>query len=465
MTQRGAAIPLVKVMPMLCVLIAACASEPAQPLNEKPVEPFRYTITHQILGQAAYAEHCVSCHGRDLEGAAGVNLVDSVWRHGETVDEIAQNIAVGFTEGGMPGFAELLSEKDIDSLARYILSKREGWDTVSYNIYSVEEDSLPDLTIFESASPVVTGQFKNGIADFERIEIPFYAVELEGDFNVPWDEDIGLLIEAAGWTNANNKTQLRVEVNGEILEPLDKAAWDWMYPIEAGLQKLSISYYVSGPITQGEDWTMWHRGSGRVFIARRDGSAKLTPISRKAKLEMEDSAVNLEVKDLPSVVRIKTLDLPVYSINVGLTNNISYAFNTRSCDIVAVWYGEYLNVGPNIIGRGKEASEALGEWVFRYPDALSIASEPAGTECNFEKYTRGDAPAFYFQKDEVKYRLKGFSEGNGLRLEIGVKGLAGDVPTNFGIPEMNGFEAQTVGSSFSDEDEYPLIHTLLLEKK
>ena len=84
---------------------------------------------------------------------------------GETVDAISRNITVGLADRGMPGFAELLTEKKIESLSKYILSQRQGWDTVNFNIYSVEENSQPDLTLLDSASPVVSGQFQNGIAD------------------------------------------------------------------------------------------------------------------------------------------------------------------------------------------------------------------------------------------------------------------------------------------------------------
>jgi len=368
----------------------------------------------------------------------------------------------------MSGFSDLLSDKDIHNLTKYIISKRQGWDHVDYRIYPVEAGATPDFSFLEKTEPVVTGRFKNGLADFERIEIPNYAVVLEGPFNAPWPAEAVLLFEEAGWTNANKNTRLRLEIDGNFIEPMDRGAWDWVFPIKKGAQNLKVAYFVSDPSAPGEDWTIWHKSSARVFVMRTDGSAKLTPLSRRAKIQMEDSTMVVEVNDLPSVVRIRTLDLPAYSINVGLPNDVSYAFNTRSCNIVGLWDGEFLDIGPNVIGRGKQASEAIGNWAFRYPEVLSL-DEPNTELCEFEKYTRGEAPAFYFKRGERRYRLKGWTSDAGIRFEVSVLGASASDRIHIGFPELQTYTAKNVdalGSNFSNQMDngYRPLQYIVIEK-
>jgi hypothetical protein len=95
-------------------------------------------------------------------------------------------------------------------------------------------------------------------------------------------------------------------------------------------------------------------------------------------------------------------DLPPYSIAVGLPQKINYAFNTRRCNIVGVWSGELLNIGPNVEGRGKDASLILGDWLFNSQDMLVIND---AKQCQYRKFVNGPSPAFHFTLDNVEYRL------------------------------------------------------------
>jgi len=104
----------------------ACSQNSAQDQASVQNSLENYTNTERILGEASYKTHCVSCHGQNLEGAAGVNLADSEWLYGETIKEISDSISTGFPDGGMPGFAELLSDEEINTLAKFIRSKRQG---------------------------------------------------------------------------------------------------------------------------------------------------------------------------------------------------------------------------------------------------------------------------------------------------------------------------------------------------
>ena len=74
-----------------------------------------------------FNEQCAVCHGEDLQGAAlGTPLVGIDLRHGDTVKEIADSIATGFPDTGMPAWSETLKESQIWNLALYVAEQRQG---------------------------------------------------------------------------------------------------------------------------------------------------------------------------------------------------------------------------------------------------------------------------------------------------------------------------------------------------
>jgi len=69
-----------------------------------------------------YQANCAQCHGKDLEGAAGPNLADSNWLHGQpTKANLVRVISKGVADKGMPGWAGQLSSSQITQLAEYLM--------------------------------------------------------------------------------------------------------------------------------------------------------------------------------------------------------------------------------------------------------------------------------------------------------------------------------------------------------
>jgi cytochrome c553 len=74
-----------------------------------------------------FNEDCAVCHGEDLRGAMlGTPLVGVALRHGDSVREIAQSIANGFPDRGMPAWTETLDDDKIWNLALYVAEQRQG---------------------------------------------------------------------------------------------------------------------------------------------------------------------------------------------------------------------------------------------------------------------------------------------------------------------------------------------------
>ncbi len=74
-------------------------------------------------GKKSFETQCVACHGKDLMGGIGFNLVDEEWVHGSKPSRIYANIHGGINGTGMQSFKTVLGQKRITEVVAYILSK------------------------------------------------------------------------------------------------------------------------------------------------------------------------------------------------------------------------------------------------------------------------------------------------------------------------------------------------------
>jgi cytochrome c oxidase cbb3-type subunit 3 len=75
-----------------------------------------------LAGANTFKTTCVSCHGAELKGGVGPNLVDTTWIHGNTPLQVLATIENGVPAKGMPAWGPLLGTKKANELAAFILS-------------------------------------------------------------------------------------------------------------------------------------------------------------------------------------------------------------------------------------------------------------------------------------------------------------------------------------------------------
>jgi cytochrome c oxidase cbb3-type subunit 3 len=77
-------------------------------------------------GKAVYETTCVGCHGADLKGGIGPNLTDATWIHGGALKDIANTVANGVLDKGMPAWGPILGPQKVADVAAFVHSSGGG---------------------------------------------------------------------------------------------------------------------------------------------------------------------------------------------------------------------------------------------------------------------------------------------------------------------------------------------------
>lgn len=388
-----------------------------------------------------YLGLCVTCHGRRLEGGEGPRLTDAEWLHGGTREDIIRALAKGFPQEGMPGVETIYTPEQIGNLADYILSEQLGWRSLSYEIRPIPPEAGKnfDFSTLVAITPHKTGEVRELLADFSLPEIPDYAITYSGDVMVPPGE--AKVIHFVG-----GREQRQVRINGKIVEQRE-ADQGVYFPLPAGRHKLEITYVTA-------DTPKWRRGKDiPVFISNGTVETRFAALSVQARNELERQVVDYLVEDGVRLIRRRVADLPSRSIAVGYPNQVSYAFNTETCSIVGAWRGQFLNIGPNVLGRGQLGSQPLGTWIFNAPQAIRFAEE--GADCRFVSLSQpepGGAPEFRFVLEGAEHVLT--SEAQGGDIVLSLSGNTGVTP---GLPTVSGQDGGEVAIQDTDSDALRIV--------
>ncbi len=115
----------------LCLLTALWLTNPGAVAQEFDPATINWEALSKIPMKdffiKKFNKDCAVCHGEDLRGAPlGTPLVGMDLRHGDSVEQIANSIATGFPDKGMPAWEETLDADQIWNLALYVAEQRQG---------------------------------------------------------------------------------------------------------------------------------------------------------------------------------------------------------------------------------------------------------------------------------------------------------------------------------------------------
>lgn len=388
--------------------------------------------TALAAGKKTFDMVCAACHAKDLTGGAGFNLKDEEWVHGDKPSQIYQNVFNGFMDKGMPGFGAIYKAPQLKQVVAYVMSKREGLADLEYRIFPVNTSvKQADYKLPADAKPSKSGPVPNNLIDFALPEVNNFVLEFEGTLYAPSDQ----VSRLHATTNHKHRTELFID--GQKV-PRDMDHWQKrVWTIKPGKQKFLLRYYRIG---QAKNL------NSRVnfFVTNEQITQKLYGISVSGKQFLNNANVPVKAEQQARVVRKKVVDLPTFSISVGLPQQVNYAFNTRSCALVGMWTGDFINVGPNVEGRARDGSVVLGEWVFKQPQTIAPSAQ---YRCRFEQYHIGEqAPEFIFWHNNSKFKMVATGL-NANTLTLNYQKLSGDLTglTEWQLPKGNNFEVSVQG--------------------
>lgn len=343
-------------------------------------------------GKETYQTVCFSCHGQSLEGGTGFNLRDGEWIHGSAPTQILASIAKGFPEKGMVAFGSVYDETTLEQVVAYILSQQIGFRGLSYQIFHSAPTNVA-LERLTQSKPTKSGMLPNNYADETLAEVDDFAMVFEGTLLVPGEGRHFIEI------SKGREDVVKIEVDGKESKVIDIGNRKYHFAVKNGRQQVRLSYLKkdANPRLQ-------------VFLT---GDSLLEPLSVSARKRLLQTNYFIKATERPVVMRKKIEHLPPKSIAVGYPGSLNYGYSPVTNSIVGLWDGEFLNVGPNIDGRGKDASRILGEWLFHESPGIQVLVEGEPFAGDFIKYTLGDNPRFEYA--DKKRRVRVSASPNGLK--------------------------------------------------
>jgi cytochrome c oxidase cbb3-type subunit 3 len=107
--------------------VKALAAEVAEAKQKWPqaAAQKQLAVTPEAIkaGATIFAANCVACHGADMKGGIGPNLLDTVWIHGGKPEEILHTITFGVPEKGMLTWGPILGPEKVAEVAAYVVAR------------------------------------------------------------------------------------------------------------------------------------------------------------------------------------------------------------------------------------------------------------------------------------------------------------------------------------------------------
>ena len=290
----------------------------------------------------------------------------------------------GFPEKGMVAYETVYDESTLANVVAYILSERVGFQDLRYQAYNAPAE-LSSLETLVQGVLTGEGSLPNGYADTSIPGDETFAMVFESGLVAPKSGEVHLLVSQVF------EHEISVFVDGRKAPVEALGNRDFRFAIKNGVQNARIIYHKSD-----------NRSQARMFLV---GDELHAPISMSAKNHLAATNFLIQPSEQPSVVRRKIERLPPRSIAVGNPGSLHYAYNPVSNSIVGLWEGGFLNIGPNIAGRGKEASRILGEWILQESPGIQLLVESEPFQGAFQKYVVGAQPRFEYADEKRRVSI------------------------------------------------------------
>lgn len=349
-------------------------------------------------GKKIYDMVCFACHGKNLEGATGFNLKDSEWIHGNKPEQILATIKNGFPDKGMIAFGAVYKDDQLKDIVNFILSKQEGLRDLKYEIYQgiTSQTKMKDIK-WDSLKADKSGTVMPSYVDFNIPEVDAFGMKFKGKLLVPEDGNYTL---SAG---LRQNSHFEIFIDGKALN----------YKIKNKRFNTKID------LKKGE-----HTFEARMVKIDKYCHINLNlkkkgydiPLSMTSFRKIRDQKVVISAVKEPLIMRKRIDGIPTKTIAVAYPEKVNYAFNPQNGSINAMWLGEFLDIAPNINGRGNRGSVPLGKYLFNGETGIDLLVNGKSPVVDYKKYSTYQGTTFTFTANGKTVSISSSIKGQNLVL-------------------------------------------------
>ncbi|MCM8538578.1 MAG: cytochrome c [Lentisphaeraceae bacterium] len=402
-------------------------------------------------GKKIYETVCFACHGKNLEGGSGFNLRDTVWVHGGTPSEILKTIKKGFPEKGMIPFETVFKENDLKDVVNFILSRQQGFKNLSYKIFQNLRADKPieDLGL-SKLKPEKSGVLKLPYLDINLPEVDWFGIQNSGILVIPESGEYllkGILRQGS---------HIQMLIDGKPLKlDIQKEKWQYTFEHKVELKKGEHDFELN--------YVKIHKKASFHIELEKDGMTM--PLSKGAFIKSQNRQIVIASTTKPVILRKRIDGLPSKTIAVAFPEKVNVAINPRNASINGLWYGEFVDIGPNVFGRGRLASLVKTPYIFSGDEGITVLENTSKAEVDYLEYSTYPQARFHFKVNDKKLSIEMTALGESLILTYRSESkqkLSLQVPEGVTLESLHG---QTVNNTLIIDPKHNEKFTVKVTKK
>ncbi|MCM8531480.1 MAG: cytochrome c [Lentisphaeraceae bacterium] len=382
-------------------------------------------------GEQIYNAVCFACHGKNLEGGGGFNLRDTEWIHGGSPEQILATIKKGFPEKGMIPFGTLYKDEQLHDVVNFILSRQQGFKKLEYKIFhDLRAEKEMEAIAWSELKAAKSGSLKPLYLDINLPEVDWFGIQNSGVLVIPESGEYSLK------GVLNQKTHFQIFIDGKpIALDIKRKAFKYVFEKKIKLLKGTKSFETR--------FVKIHK-KANLHLQLEKGEL-LIPLSKEAFIETVNQKILLTATQKPLILRKRISGLPSKTIAVAFPEKINVGVNPRNASINGMWLGEFVDVGPNVFGRGGLPGKIASKFIFAGDKGLDLMIGGESPKVKYKEYSTYKNPVFLFTANGKDLSLEMIIENQVLTLTYrsqSTESISFNIPTGVRVESSHGIVSE-----------------------
>ena len=266
-------------------------------------------------------------------------------------------------------FGTMYKDDQIRDIVNFIISKQEGLRNLKYEIFQgVKADKPMAKLDWANLKADKSGTIKPTYIDLNIPEVDDFAIKFKGDLVVPESGNYELA------ASLRQSSHVNVLIDGKLL-PIKLKGKKFKHKIDlkAGKHSFEIRYV---KIFKYSD----------ISLNLRKKNIDI-PLSLNSYNAIANKQILVGATTKPLIMRKRIDGLPTKTIAISYPEKVNIAINPHNASVNGMWVGEFLDIAPNINGRGNKGSKALAPYLFNGENGVDLLVSGKPADVKFIKYS------------------------------------------------------------------------------